>query len=334
MKKRKHSLKAIRGWTVAELRQFKKLYPMSHNSDLAERLGRTIDSIRKKAIKLGLKKDWAGGYRVHQPPQNENSWTPEQFETLRRMYLHSTTAEIAAALNRSPMAVQSKIRKLGLYQEFNRQGLLRKYRGRWSKKEIATLKKLYPVKTKSEIVEEMGRSIRAVSRMITKLQLSGKTRSVAWTAKEDEFLEKYIFTWSVEKIAEKLGRGCRAVQGRAWRKRLLKQTTGWSKEEIQQLKYWLPKCTRQEIADKLGRSLYSVARKIKRLGLKKKRSMTPKEIAILKKFFPIESNAAVAQRLGVSPPTVAAKARELGLFKSVNAKYLRNWRTGKKHKSA
>lgn len=310
-----------RGWTAAELRLFKKLYPMSHNSDLAERFDRAVDTIRKKAIKLGIKKDWAGGYRVHQPPQNENLWTPDEVKQLQAMYLHFTNEQIAAKLNRSRMAVQAKIRKLKLCKEFRNNGKTRRpVQARWSDQEIETLKELYPVKTKAQIAEEMRRSFRAVGAMITKLRLSGEKPSVAWTAEEDEFLEKHIFTWPVEKIAEKLGRGCRAVQGRAWRKRLLKQT-GWTKEEIQQLRHLLPNHSRQEIAEKLGRTVYSVAKKQKRLGLQKRKRITAKDIAILKKFFPIEPNEVVAQRLGVKPPTVAAKARELGLHKSVYAKY-------------
>jgi hypothetical protein len=322
-KSKQSGTQKAKAWSASEERQLKKLYPMSHNSDLAKQFGRSIDGIRKKAIKLGLKKDWAGGYRVCQPPQNENPWTAAQIRQLRKMYLTTPTPEIAAALNRSPMAVQSKIKKLGLYQEFKKQGELRKPKGQWTQQEINTLRELYPVKTKVQIAEIMDRSFHAISRMIHKLQLSTEKPSTGWTAEEDAFLEKHIFEWPVEKIAEALGRGPWSVKKRAWKKQLLKQTQ-WTKSEIQQLKYWQSKCSREELAEKLGRPFNGVVSKLQELGLKKYKPLTPKETAILRKFFPIETNVEVAKRLGVSPPTVAAKARQLGLRKSIHVKYQRS----------
>ncbi len=91
-------------WFDQDVIVFKKIYPYLQNSYLSKQFKRSIHSIRKKAIKLGLKKDWAGGYS--QPvPKPENPWTKKEIETLRKLYPDNTTNEISAKLGRSPFAV-------------------------------------------------------------------------------------------------------------------------------------------------------------------------------------------------------------------------------------
>jgi len=313
-------------WTDKETLRFRQLYPTSLNKDLAKKFRRTMQAIRRKAIKLGIKKDRQAGYVPPQPPQNVNPWTKTQLEQLRNMYQNSSDREIALKLGRTPMSVRSKIKKLGLAKQLKKMGLKRTRRGSWTAEQVESLKNLCPVKTRAEIARQLGRTKEAVARMMQKLRLVGirtyNRQKDAWTADEDAFLKEHSPKWPVEKIAEKLGRGFHAVRARICRKRFIgrKKNVLWTKQEISQLRYWLHKCSIREIAAKLGRPFESVNAKRKRLGLRIYEPWTKKEIAILKKFYPITTTAAVARMLGKSQGTIVKKARELELHKSVYVK--------------
>jgi len=312
--KRKGKNISPRGWTEQEVRLFEQSYPNTHNKDLAKRFGRTIYSIRKKATKLGLKKDWEGGYRLpHSNPPN--AWTKDEIETLKRMYYTSLNEEIAQKLGRTLAAVGTKIRDIGLS--------LTPKANRWTAEQIEYMKKHYAFESAGEIGRELGRSENAVRGMACKLKLSevctvrnGRKYSV-WTEEEDSILRKYIFILPAEKIAKKLNRRVCGVKARAWKLSLLKQHR-WTEQETRKLAYLLPKHTRKEIAGELGRTLESVITKLKRLGLKKQKPWKPRDIMILRKFFPIETNVKVAERLNRSASTISLKAREFGLHKSIN----------------
>jgi DNA-binding CsgD family transcriptional regulator len=306
---------------------------MSHNSELADIFGRTTQSILKKAQKLGLKKDRDGGYLTLQ--QSRNSWTKTEIRELRRMYLSSSSGEIAEKLNRSRHAVQTKIKKLGLFLEFKEKGLIRKTKGgsnKWSDREIDILKKLYPQKSKEHIAKKLGRSPRAVAIKVGRLGLvTGTPGKNVWNDKDDAFLKKYIARWPIERIAKKLKRTPNAAQRRAWNKHFLKNCPNqhhteqrlWTTQEIRKLESWFDRYSKQEIAIKLGRSLQSIIAKAKRLDLKKSSVWTSKNMAILKKYYPFESSTKVAKRLGISSALVRLKAKEIGLRKSIYAKVKR-----------
>lgn len=329
-------------WTRPEIRQLKRLYPMSHNKDLAKIFGRTIMSILSKAKDLGIKKDWEGGYRVPPPPQNENLWTKEEVAELREMYLNSSDSKIAAKLKRTRQAVQAKAKKLKLFKEFREKGLNRKTNGRnrWTDREIALLKELYPVKRRAEIAQQLGRSRRGIDKMVATLKLphlmSSPFRKSSWSAADDAFLAEHITKWPIEKIAEKSGRTPTIVQRRAWKKHFLKNSPNqplskprpWTRQDVLQLQHLLPSCSNEEIAERLERGVESVIAKRKRLGLKRPSPWTEKNIAILKKYFPFETNVKVGKRLGKDPGLVRLKAIELGLKKSV---YRRKNQQGKWH---
>lgn len=305
-----------RPWTEQEIRQFKQLYPNSHNKDLAKKFKRSIHGIRKKAIKLGIKKDTDRGYRSPRyiPP---DAWTKKEVQILRRMYRTSRNQEIATKLGRTLAAVDTKIRKLGLSQT------PKVYR--WTDEHIEYVRKNYYEIPIDLIAQQLGRSVEGVRKMAHKSGISRtgsghKSKKREWTDREDAVLERYFYTQPVERIAEKLNRTAQSIKARAYRLHMLKQNR-WTRQEILKLEHWLPDYSREEVAAMLGRTLSSVIAKQKRLGLRRFKPWTKKEIAILKKFFPIESNVSVARRLKKSAPTIALKARELGLRKSVRFKY-------------
>lgn len=321
-------------WTQTEIRELKRLYPMSHNKDLAKIFGRTRVSILRKAKKLGIKKDWGGGYRVGPPPQNENLWSREEVETLKNMFSNSSSRKIAEKLGRSYFAVQSKIRKLGLYQTLKASGQKRNFlENCWTAEEIALLKEFYPLKSRVQIAEQLGRSPDGVARMASKLKLSYLRscpyRKNFWSAQDDAFLKEHIIIWPLEKIAEKLGRKSYTVQRRAWKKHFLKNCSNrhhtrqrlWTKQEIEQLECLLGRCSDSEIAARLSRSVQSVQSKLKQLGIKRPPFWSDRDIAILKKYFPFQTDRVVAQKLGKKPALVRIKGNELGLKKSIYAGY-------------
>lgn len=322
-------------WTQKEVSRLKRLYPMGHNSELAEMFGRTTQSILKKARRLGVKKDWDGGYRS--PQQSRNIWIKAEIKELRRMYLNSSNGDIAAKLNRSQQAVQTKIKKLRLLREFKEQGLIRKIKGgvnKWTDGEINILKELYLQKSREYIAKKLGRTPNSVAMMASRSGLFTATpRKKSWTAEDDMFLKKHIARWPIKKIAKKLGRTQTAAQRRAWNQHFSRncpnqrrtQQRFWTEQEIKQLEYMFGRYSEKDIAAKFGRSLQSVIAKSKRLGLKNPSAWTAKNIAILKKFFPFETSVEVAKRLGKKPASIRFKAIELGLKKSIYAGHKRKY---------
>lgn len=328
MKKDSSNLKTT-PWTQKDVQRLKRLYPKNHNTKLADIFGRTIQSIRKKAQKLGIQKD--DDYLT--PQQNEIAWTETEIRKLREMYINSSNSEIAASLKRSKQAIQTKIKKLGLIRELKERGLARKTKkgnNKWSDKELDILKRLYDKESKEYIAEKLERTPKAVAVKAGRLGLiEDAPNQNLWTIEEDIFLEKHIAKWPIEKIAKKLERTPSAVQRRAWYKHFTRncpnqhhtQQRLWTRQEIKQLEYLLRQHSKREIAAKLGRSFQSVVAKAKTLGLKKPQIWTTKNIAILKKYYPFETNVEIARRVGTYPNTVRLKAKELRLKKSIYAKF-------------
>ena len=56
-KKKAARRKALKGWTTADLNLLKRLFPANPTSKIAKKLGRKTDAVKKKASRLGLKKD-------------------------------------------------------------------------------------------------------------------------------------------------------------------------------------------------------------------------------------------------------------------------------------
>jgi len=56
-KKKASRRKAPKGWTTADLNLLKRLFPTNPTSKIAKKLGRKTDAVKKKASRIGLKKD-------------------------------------------------------------------------------------------------------------------------------------------------------------------------------------------------------------------------------------------------------------------------------------
>lgn len=57
MTKKKAKKKAVKGlWTKSEVSLLKKLFPSNPTAQIATKLGRPTDAVKKKASRLGLRK--------------------------------------------------------------------------------------------------------------------------------------------------------------------------------------------------------------------------------------------------------------------------------------
>jgi hypothetical protein len=150
-------------WTRRENDLLKRLYPLIHTQVLAEMLHTTELNVRQKAFRLGIKKDWKGGY--HSPPKRpvEKPYTKREIKQLRKMFTVLTTREISRKLTRGQWSLSAKFKELGLGRKPKP--------GAWSGKEIEQLKKLYAGKSAVEIAAKLGRSVYAVGMKIRKLGL-------------------------------------------------------------------------------------------------------------------------------------------------------------------
>jgi len=80
-----------RPWTADEVALLKELYPTSPTDELAQRLGRSLASVKHRAYSLGVKrKSWC-----------DKLWTAEEFQLLRELYpTCESTREVAKKIGR------------------------------------------------------------------------------------------------------------------------------------------------------------------------------------------------------------------------------------------
>lgn len=253
-----------RRWILAEVARLEILYPSTHNTQLAKLFSRSVNAIKKKARKMGLEKDFAGGYRSPRPTP-ENVWTEREVKELKHRYPTTAVEEIADSLGRTMSAVQTKATMLRL-----------KKAGRWSAKDEEFLRKHYPDNSAAYLAKKLDRTVESIRQKAVKSGLthsSGKKR--LWTKNEDRTLKKIYFDWPIDKVAKRLGRTVSSVKSRALKLGFIKQPR-WTDEETEQLMSLYPMHTRKEAAEIMGLSIESIYSKIKHLGLRKNKSRKKK----------------------------------------------------------
>lgn len=257
-----------RMWFPAEVARLEMLYPTAHNTDLAKLFGRSYESIKKKARKLGLEKDYAGGYRLPRPTP-ENAWTEEEVKELKHRYPKVTIEELVFSLGRTSSAIKTKVKKLGLRKT-----------ERWKEDEVAFLTKYYPTKGSLFVANKLGRTRLAIQQKAQKLGTEeGICSKKSWAKKEDRILNELFFDLSAEQVGKRLGRTARSVKARAVKLGLVKQPR-WTDEETEQLKSLFPTHTREEIAEIMGLSFGAISGKIKRMGLRKNKRRKKKTVRL------------------------------------------------------
>jgi len=206
-----------RHWTPEEDQILFEHYggPGASFEALAERLERSPESIRMRAIRLGLASRTARG------------WTPEQDQILRDSYDSdsATISRLATRLKRARMAVVRRAAKLGLQRARTRD---------WTEDEDRILRETYdsnPATTR-KLARMLGRKRDAVSRRASKLGLA-RDPGRPWQKREDDLLERFAArNTPVPDIARALRRTEGAVLGRMRKIGVDRQTYAFRVSEL------------------------------------------------------------------------------------------------------
>jgi len=204
------------------------------------------------------------------------------------------------------------------------------FRGHWSRSEVELLKKRFPTASTCELAEMLGRPLTAVRQKAYEMGLKTRTYlNRCWSEEEIKSLKRLFPDNKTREVAEKLNHSAGAVSRLASRlglkksKRYLRsigqvsEPRKWSQKEVKLLKKLNHSQSRQEIAEKLGRSLATVSQKALRLGLKKKEIMkwTNEEIETIRQLYGKVTALEIARELDRSAQSVRQKAHRLGLRK-------------------
>ena len=90
-------------WSKDEVRLLKKLFPKGKAREIANQIGRSVNAVRIKAHKLGLRK-----------PNQYPVWSKKELNVLKKLYPTQTAQKIAGKIGRPVQAVRLRIFKLGL----------------------------------------------------------------------------------------------------------------------------------------------------------------------------------------------------------------------------
>lgn len=158
---------------------------------LAERLNRSVGSVKSRLQTLGLKKK-----NVYK----DKVWTPEMIEYLKSKAKLQSSKSIARNLGVSYHALKCKASRLGICLRVKKYKL-------WSDEEIETLKKTIPLHSSwLEISEKVGRRENACRKKAGELGLNLDLRK-EWKMTELRYIhESRLNGLSYRKIAKELSR--------------------------------------------------------------------------------------------------------------------------------
>jgi hypothetical protein len=90
-------------WSKAEVNVLKKLYPAGRTQEIADKIGRSLPSVRYKAFLMGIKRK-----RIRQ------EWPAGEIKLLKKLFPTTPNRQIADRLGRTMKAVRIKAFFLGL----------------------------------------------------------------------------------------------------------------------------------------------------------------------------------------------------------------------------
>lgn len=330
-------------WTDDELEILHRKYNDSGYTakDIAEELGRSVDSIYNKARSEEIQ------------DEQDPHWSDEEIDFLKRVGTIWKDQEIADYLDRSVPAVRTK--KESIDFDFEKQ--------RWSDEEIEILRDIYQEKSDEEIGERLGRTkvavrckrveldlnkrdphkawsedelkylkensdasveelVNALDRsyksVVSKRSKLGISESRIWTHEEEEFLEKMYGMWTAHEIAEYLDKTLDSVYNKVRQDELTYiEINDWSSEELEFVRRVGKAWKDQEIADYLNRPLQSVRSKKSRMDCDfGKRRWIDKEEEFLQENFPDLCDRELADELDRTVRSVKnRRRRKFGLIR-------------------
>jgi len=292
-------------WTEDELTQLRNLIPIHTTLEVAKIIGRTEDSIRKKAKKLGLK-----------VKTKRNWWTEEEIVKLQELAPTLTVEQIQQEINRSGNSIRAKAKELGIKFVNNP----RKTKTSWTKKELDQLKELISTNSAEELAKIIDRSEHSIRAKVRELGLKIKRNEKRWSEEDKRALIELSATMKLDQIAQKLNRSSASVrtQGNKLGIKIETNYSGilWTKEEITQLRDLIPTHTTLEIAIIMNKTEDAVYQKAYKLELNvkgKSRRWTIEDEEVLKNMWGGYSIEYIAKKLDRTSSAITNRAYVLKL---------------------
>lgn len=329
---RKHSAYSgsYKLWTQKEIERLKKLFPVTPNAKMKPYFPkRTAKSILRKALKLGLKKEYIE-YLTPLPGTFEFvPWT-DQRELLKKLYPSMTNQELAEKLGRTKGAIRGQARVMGLRKKGCKPSRRNYTGGFYSKQEIALIKKLYPTEQTQTIAARLGRTAKSVSGKAANMGIKKDPEKFVRPRKpktySDEDMKTIRKLWedglAKSEIAKIIGRTANSIQ---YLITMQEKYFGlpqrdmpdpWSDKEDGYLIENYKKMPKKELAIALKRTVSAVENRVSALGIADKASprWTDSDLSILKKYYKDWPTRKIAEKLGRSNRAIQAKAFKLGLL--------------------
>lgn len=297
-----------RRWSQKEIALLKKKMSRRSTPELMAMLGRTRDAVLMKARELGR--------HIGNKP-----WTKKDLALLRRKYGRVPVNELAKELARTVRALQTIASERGLTRR------VKKTTPAMVKTIVAKAGKV----NREVIARELGIGRDRVARIARE---RGRVSNDVWwqriwTPEEDAYLRKHYSTDYMVDIARHLDRHVAALSSRTRKLGLAKQKghraleSAWTKSEDARLRRLYDTHSYNAIADKLGRTRAMVARRVRKLGLRKapegrrpRKAFTPGEDAMLRRFHAMKkrpSSTEIAAIMDRPKTSIDRRFHSLGL---------------------
>lgn len=174
-------------WSTEETNLLRKLFPITPNEEIAERIGKTLDAVAMKAKNLGLRKN--------------QFWSETEDKLLKKLYKKLNYDLLAELLGRTKGSVQIRVITLELESKVEN----------WTQEEIDFLKESYPGTHYRVIANKLGRTPAAVAAKADKI---GIVQNWFWPESDIRKLKQFYTKLTTHQVAEMIGRSFESVRGK------------------------------------------------------------------------------------------------------------------------
>ena len=242
-----------RPWSKFDRTKLIKLYPKTHNFELARMFGRTEEAVLSQGHRFGLHKEYDDKFKLPRAVKGKN-WNNTEIGILKKMYLTHPFAEISGIIDRSPGAIAKKAVQLKLKKiKF------------WIKKEDAYIRRFFASKTAAQIGKKLGRTFVAVTARAKKLGLERKVDY--WTDEETKILKRYYKKMAHKDLAKKVGRDRHSVASRISKMGFIKLNKWKDVSDKILIKEYKKGTSLKKIGQMVGRTAMACRRRASKLKL-------------------------------------------------------------------
>ena len=300
-------------WTDSENLFLRKYYSKKGSKYIADSLGRTRDSVRTRAQKIGIS---GTGYLPYHP------YAPREILFIKKYYPLYGSKYVGQRLGRSPSSIKDKARSLRVE---------RKSFIDWNEYEIKYLKKWYKKKRPSEIARHLKRTTPAV---VARARMLGLLKRITrkWNNDEELFLIKNFYKMTYKRIGRHLNRTESSVGHKINAMLTMRKinTRKWETKEKRLLSRLYGKISVAELAERLHRTTSSVLHqaRVQKKTAKGAPPYTEEEKKFIRDNYLKMTNVQIAQILNRSASHISKIARAFGLVGSTVKRKL--WHRGKR----